>query len=326
MADPYDRGQFPAPSRRDFLRTGTVVGAGLAAGAALARSAGAAAPAAKPATRPTTGPTTSPARKVIIGVMGTSRSGNDNDGRGTHLAATLASLAGVEVAYVCDVDERNVGKAIDSVSKKKAESAKAPQGVRDFRRILDDKSVDALVIATPDHWHAPAAILGCSAGKHVYVEKPCSHTAAEGQMLVDAARKHKRLVQHGTQRRSWPGIQEAVQRLRAGEIGRLMYAKCLYFGPRPTIGNGKAAPVPDWLDWSMWQGPAPEREFRDNYVHYNWHWFWHWGTAELGNNGVHSLDLARWGMGVEYPRRITAAGGKYRYPKDDQETPDLSVV
>lgn len=267
----------------------------------------------------------SPNQKVVVGVMGASRTSQGGDGRGAELAVGLAMLPGVEVAYICDVDERNVPKAIESVATK-AKQSRIPQGVNDFRRILEDKEVDALLIATPDHWHAPAAILACAAGKHVYVEKPCCHNPREGELLIAAARKHRRLVQHGTQRRSWPGIIEGIGRVRAGEIGRVLFAKSWYYGPRPSIGNGKETPVPAWLDYSLWQGPAPEKPFRDNLVPYNWHWFWHWGTGELGNNGVHMIDVCRWGMGVDYPLRVTSSGGKYRYPEDDQETPDTNVV
>ncbi len=195
----------------------------------------------------------------------------------------------------------------------------------DFRRILDDSAVDALVIAAPDHWHSPAAILACQAGKHVYVEKPCSHNPHEGELLVKAARKHDRVVQHGTQRRSWPAVVEAIQRLKEGIIGPVRFARCWYLNDRGSIGHGKEAAVPDWLDWSLWQGPAPQTAYRDNVVHYNWHWFWRWGTAETGNNGIHRIDLARWGLGVAYPRRTTCGGGRYRYD-DDQETPDTTLA
>lgn len=266
----------------------------------------------------------SPSNKIVVGVMGTSRSSSGGDGRGTELAVDFAKLPGVELRYICDADSRNTPKATESIMKK-AKPAKEPKSVPDFRRILDDPEVDAIVIATPDHWHAPAAIVSCAARKHVYVEKPCSHNPREGELLVAAARKYQRVVQHGTQRRTWPALREAVEKLHSGVIGRISFGKGCYFGSRPTIGQGKVMPPPAWLDWQRWQGPAPERPYRDNIVHYNWHWFWHWGTGELGNNAVHYVDFMRWGMGLDLPITVTSSGGKYRYPEDDQETPDTNV-
>jgi predicted dehydrogenase len=221
-----------------------------------------------------------------------------------------------------DVDSRGHEGAIALVKEKQE---RAPQAVTDFRRILDDKAVDILVCAAPNHWHAPATILGCQAGKHVYVEKPCSHTAEEGEWAVAAARKHNRVVQMGSQRRTWPAIREGIERVYAGEIGAVRYARTWYNNRRPSIGKHPPSSPPVGLDWALWQGPAPDRPFKENIVHYNWHWHWHWGNGELGNNGVHAIDIARWGLGVDYPTRVTSGGGKYRHD-DDQETPDTMMV
>jgi predicted dehydrogenase len=262
--------------------------------------------------------------RLRVAAIGTSRSNSGkNPGQGATLAINTAQLQGAEVAAVCDVDDVHLKACAADVA---AKQAQPPATFKDFRKILDDKSIDAVTIATPDHWHAPAAILACAAGKHVYVEKPCCHNPREGELLVEAARKHKRVVQQGTQRRSWPSHVEAIQRLKEGEIGRVLSAKCYYLASdRQTIGRGKAAPVPERLDWALWQGPAPEREYKDNLVHYNWHWFWHYGTAELGNNGVHTIDIARWGLGVDTATRVTSSGVKQRFD-DDQETPDTHIA
>ena len=294
----------PQLDRRQFLHSTAATTLTSSALASIAWTAASAARAAD-----------APSGRVRLGLMGL-------NGRGTDLAGSFVNLPGCEIAYLCDVDERAIDKAASVVASKQSA---APTKVKDFRRILDDPKVDALVIAAPDHWHAPATILACAAGKHVYVEKPASHNPREGELMVEAAEKHKRVVQLGTQRRSMPAMIEAVKRLQAGELGRVLFARGWYNNARPSIGRGKLATVPAWLDYELWQGPAPEREFRDNVVHYNWHWFWHWGTGELGNNGIHALDCCRWGLGVDYPLRVTAGGGKYFYD-DDQQTPDSHVV
>ncbi len=244
------------------------------------------------------------------------------NGRGLALGSNFAKQANCEVVYACDVDSRAAGKYIAEIEKI---TSRAPKAAPDFRKALEDKQIDALVVAAPDHWHAPAAILACKAGKHVYLEKPCSHNPYEGELVMAAAQKYNRVLQMGNQRRSWPNVVAAIAELHAGVIGRPYFAKTWYTNNRPSIGVGKVTEVPSWLDYELWQGPAPRMPFKDNLIHYNWHWFWHWGTGEALNNGTHMVDLARWGLGVEYPVKVSSNGGRYRY-KDDWETPDTQVI
>ena len=252
---------------------------------------------------------------IQVSVMGV-------NSRGLALAMNFAQQAKCDVIHICDVDSRAVDNCLSQLKKKQAVSAK---GYVDFRKSLESSDVDALVIAAPDHWHAPASLLAMQAGKHVYVEKPCSHNPNEGEMLVEAARRYKKVVQMGNQRRSWPNVMEGIRMVKEGRIGRVYYGKSWYSNNRASIGIGKEIPVPNWLDWNLWQGPAPRRKLKDNLIHYNWHWFWHWGTGEALNNGTHMIDLLRWGMEVDYPIKVSSNGGRYRY-QDDWETPDTQVI
>ena len=243
--------------------------------------------------------------------------------RGKALAENFAHQKTVcEVATICDPDKQAIDKCIQTV---KEVQTRTPKGEKDIRKMLEDKQIDAVVVATPDHWHTPAALLALQAGKHVYLEKPVSYCPREGEMLIEAAAKYGKVVQIGTQRRSWPRVVEAIQEVQNGAIGKVHFGKGWYSNNRPSIGVGKVAAVPEWLDWNLWQGPAPHTVYKDNIVHYNWHWFWHWGTAESLNNGTHMIDLLCWGMNLNYPTKVSSFGGRYYY-KDDWETPDTQTV
>ena len=282
-----------AKSRRDFIRN---VGTGIAATAMISGE--------------TVGRET--ASTINVGLIGCG-------GRGPDVADKMSKVQGVSITHVCDPNRKRLAEAA------KQFSVGEGRAVSDMRQVLDDKSVDAVVIATPDHWHAPAAILATAAGKHVYIEKPCSHSIREGRLLVEAARRHKRVVQHGTQVRSTPMMIEAVQLLREGTIGEVLVAKAWNIQRRRTIGKQQPSEVPPELDYDLWTGPVPMLPFQENRVD-GWHWWYHYGTGDMGNDGIHDLEYARWGLGVEtHPSHIAATGGKYFFD-DDQEFPDTQHV
>ena len=252
-----------------------------------------------------------PSNTVRVAVMGCHAKG-----RGFSLMKTLSGLPGVEVVAVCDVDARARDDAAAEVLKR---TQRAPKKEVDLRKVLEDPGVDGVLCAAPDHWHAPAALLTMKAGKAIYVEKPCSHNAREGEILVEASAKYNAIFQMGSQRRSSAVYQGAIQEIRGGLIGEPRFARCWYATQRGPIGKGQKTAAPEWLDWGLWQGPAPRRDFQDNVVHYTWHWFHHWGTGECGNNATHYVDVARWALDVTFPTRVTSAGGRLFHEGDDWE-------
>jgi predicted dehydrogenase len=253
----------------------------------------------------------SPNDTVRVGVVGCG-------GRGSSHVSAWSSMPNVELAALCDVDESHIADKLKGLETK---GAKKPATYVDVRKMLEDKNIDAISIASPNHWHTLQTIWAVQAGKDVYVEKPCSHNVFESQQIVAAARKYDRIVQQGSQSRSSPALQEAVQRMKGGEFGEIYMARGLCYKWRDTIGKTPVSAVPAGVDYDLWTGPAPKRDFTKNRFHYNWHWFWDTGNGDLGNQGIHEVDIARWGLGVTHPTKVSAIGGKFMFD-DDQETPN----
>jgi predicted dehydrogenase len=254
--------------------------------------------------------------RLQIGVIGPGGMGS------THLRE-LVGRRDVVVSHVCDPDAHRLDAATQLVRDRSGRPVNAD---RDLRRVLDDPGVDAVFVATPDHWHGPATILACEAGKHVYVEKPCSHNLREGRLMVEAARKHNRVVQVGTQSRSTEHVQHAIQALREGVIGEVLVAKAWNSQRRGSIGRQAPSDPPKHLDFDSWLGPAPERPYQSNLLHGIWRWWHDFGVGDIGNDGVHDIDIARWGLGTDvHPQSVTALGGKHFFD-DDQQWPDTQYV
>ena len=298
-------------SRRDFLKQAAAAGAAIAVGDKLQAAV----------------PSTAPARvlgandKVRIGVAGVHN-------RGRALAMNFSKMTqDAEVVCICDCDTDMIPAAQKAVEKA---AGKTPDAEKDFRKMVERNDIDAIVVAMPDHWHAAAAIMSMQAGKHVYLEKPATHTPAENEMVLKAQQKYGSVVQMGMQRRSWPTLKEGIEILHRGEygLGQCFFAKGWYTHNRPTLGKFEPSPVPANLDWELWQGPAPhKKEFKANCLHYNWHWYWDWGTGEALNNGSHFVDIIRWGMKLDdYPTIATSVGGKFRFKDDNWETPDHQLI
>jgi predicted dehydrogenase len=286
-------------SRRKFIKTAALTGVGVTIG------------------MPAIGKNVLGAnRRINVAVFGTNSRGNE-------LTKTFAKAKDSFVLGIGDVDTRAVAKTQKAVYEITGER---PSGNQDFRRFLDDKDVDAVVIATPDHWHAPMAIMALEAGKHVYVEKPCSHNPQEGEWLVAKQKQTGKLVQMGNQTRSSVTLNKIVKEIQEESvIGKAYAGNAWYANTRESIGRREQTFRPEWLDWELWQGPAPHRKYESNIVHYKWHWYWDYGTGELLNNGTHEIDMCRWALGVRYPNKITSTGGRFHYD-DDWEAFDTQDV
>ncbi len=254
-----------------------------------------------------------PSERVRHAIIGTG-------GQGKRHAAIFSSFPDCEVAVLCDVDPKRREKIAAGLP-----NASTVKLIDDFRKVLEDKSIDTVSIATPDHWHTPMALAALKAGKHVYLEKPCCHNVHEGRVLLEAVKKYGKCVQHGTQGRGSAGIQSAIDYLGTGSLGTVRMAKAINHQLREPIGRAEESDPPEGVNYDMWMGPAPVHRFTLNRWHYNWHWFWEYGGGDMVNDGIHQVDQARWGLGVGLPKAVSASGGQLFY-NDDHETPDTQVV
>jgi predicted dehydrogenase len=253
------------------------------------------------------------------------------NGRGGSHVGEYSKMTGVEITHLVDPDTRTFKTRLDQIRKN---GGREPATVQDIRRVLEDKSVDAVSVATPNHWHALMTIWACQSGKDVYVEKPCSHNVHEGRVAVEAARRYNRIVQHGTQSRSSSEWAHAVAVVQSGKLGKLLISRALCYKPRGSIGFKPTTNPPAELAYDIWLGPAPEQAFHANLVHYNWHWFWDFGNGDIGNQGVHEMDKARWlipaasagehGSSATYPKSVVSLGGRFGY-HDQGETANTQI-
>jgi predicted dehydrogenase len=244
------------------------------------------------------------------------------NGRGGSHCSAFSHMQGVKVTYLVDPDSRTFGRRVEQVQ---AGGGNVPRTVADIRTALADRAVDAISIATPNHWHSLMTIWACQAGKDVYVEKPCSHNVHEGRIAAEMARRHGRIVQHGTQSRSSAAMQRIIAVVRSGKLGRLRVARALCYKLRSSIGNFPNAQQPKEVDFNLWLGPAPQQPYHRNLVHYNWHWFWDFGNGDIGNQGVHEMDKARWGIAdATWPRSVVSVGGRFGYT-DQGQTPNTQI-
>ena len=289
-------------TRRSFIKTGTALTTGAVLGTAAANAK-------------SYGRILGANDRLIFAIIGLRSRG----------WAHLSSIAGCDntlVTHLCDVDRRELDRMAPEAKKLFNHT---PVLEKDIRILLEDRNIDVITIATPEHWHAPMAIMGLQAGKHVYLEKPSSHNQYEGELLLKAQKKYGKLIQMGNQQRSSAHTIDVIRRIHKGMIGRPYFGKAWYANTRGSIGIGKEKPVPGYLDWELWQGPAPRRPYRDNIHPYNWHWFWDWGTGEALNNGTHEVDVCRWALDAGYPEKVTASGGRYHY-HDDWEFYDTLIT